>query len=435
MENYRMITPTQQPKVALTTKAVDELARKKIRNLNKFFYWMRTAYKNKPGIHLPRPSDIPTPPEYSSDDSQCPTEPSSTRIPECDYNYFDNLQDEAMDISLPDTTHTPAHLPLPDNTINTQHLEFNRHGIPKTTIEPFTIKTIIPTNDIIENTKKAYEFKDLMTPKRKERKKPKKENLTPGNGTPDYGNPLSPDYRASTPDFEPMDAIDEADEYLIDFSKIVTPNIPKQYLDMAFQKDLPDLVTKTKELLQHAVETSTDTSFFDKKDGHLNAVFTRDTNCSIDHNDVSTDTNDKCGWEFFKIEDRLIVNKLARNIGQFKGYNSLVYHLKIKFFMKMREPSLINTMITEARNYLVKHDIPTNTRESYDMLTHSVIAAFIVDKQELIFREILKEPLNIDSFKHLNETLSGNLGKTARTYRESNSLLNSLPWPKSTSSY
>jgi len=113
------------------------------------------------------------------------------------------------------------------------------------------------------------------------------------------------------------------------------------------------------------------------------------------------------------IPKRAKVNQYVR---KWKGVYSnmkLTTFLKTKYFMKIRDPSIISQMVTDARMYLAKQKRTLDNKQDYDDVVNSVMAAYTVSKEELEFRQLMKKPSVLDAIEHLNKTMLGDLGRRA----------------------
>lgn len=104
--------------------------------------------------------------------------------------------------------------------------------------------------------------------------------------------------------------------------------------------------------------------------------------------------------------------KVNKGTHLFRVNKQLLYHLKIKYFLKPRDASLMQLMVHEARLWLLKNGHSCDNLDDYIEMTSSVTIAYLVSKEEMIFRKTIKEQHNIDNMFHLNRTLAGNLGRT-----------------------
>lgn len=124
--------------------------------------------------------------------------------------------------------------------------------------------------------------------------------------------------------------------------------------------------------------------------------------------------------ELFPIEDRKKVNERVkkRKLKNLKAYSKLTYFLKCKYFMKSRDHTTMHQLIMDARIWMLKSGMECTNYEQYLVMTSSVMAAFIADQQELVFRKLMKDPLIYDGLSHITEASRGDLGKKFWNLRE-----------------
>lgn len=115
--------------------------------------------------------------------------------------------------------------------------------------------------------------------------------------------------------------------------------------------------------------------------------------------------------DIFRFFTRKSINKVQKKKKSIKTYSRLVNFLRCKFFMRMRDHNLINTMVNDARVWMIKNDFKCESDEDFFVMTQSIIVAFMVNEQEMTFRALLKNKDNWENTAHLNKTLAGNLGK------------------------
>lgn len=108
--------------------------------------------------------------------------------------------------------------------------------------------------------------------------------------------------------------------------------------------------------------------------------------------------------------DRKAVNQTLIKKRWFKAYSKLLNHIRIKYFMRSRDTTTIHNMVSDARVWLIKNGHTCDTDLDYQILSASVMAAFVVSEEELEFRKLLKDSSVQDGVKHLNATMSGDLG-------------------------
>lgn len=137
------------------------------------------------------------------------------------------------------------------------------------------------------------------------------------------------------------------------------------------------------------------------------------TNASID---VQVDEEDIIGTTKYKIPIRKVVNKKVKHVNNVNMLSPLTYHLKSKYFMSLRTVELINNMVRDARIWMAANKFSLTNQDDYYLMTQSIMAAFLIDEQELKFRQLLKNHSNYDNMVHINNTLSGNLGRTNRLF-------------------
>jgi hypothetical protein len=144
---------------------------------------------------------------------------------------------------------------------------------------------------------------------------------------------------------------------------------------------------------------------------HVEFVDTRETQTNPSENNAATIEEEPTTP--FKFPNRKKINDFVKNKPFIKAVESLTYFLKIKYFFSKRDILLVNNMIRDARQYLTNHKHSLDNESDYYQMTQAVMAAFIVDDQELKFRAIIKNRDNYDSWQHVNDTIAGNLGKTS----------------------
>lgn len=157
------------------------------------------------------------------------------------------------------------------------------------------------------------------------------------------------------------------------------------------------------------------------------------TTMQTDHCDVGCNPMDgrKIGDEFevelFCMPNRHQINKTVKHSKRFKAITTLTYYLKIKYFLKTRDTQMIQSLVMDARVWMIKNGFKCDCYEDLVTIGEAVTAAYIVDDTELKFRQTIKHPANWKNTIHLNKALAGDLGKTSKIfdYRE-NSLMGSL---------
>lgn len=131
-------------------------------------------------------------------------------------------------------------------------------------------------------------------------------------------------------------------------------------------------------------------------------------------NDEGTQVEEKqFDQEIVKIPSRQAVNMVVKNKKAWKVHSQLLNFLRCKYFLRKRDPALINQLVHEARIWLIKNGHSCDNSIDYSILSMSVTAAFLVTEEEMHFRQTIKTRANLDNMKHLNATLDGDLGKVA----------------------
>lgn len=151
--------------------------------------------------------------------------------------------------------------------------------------------------------------------------------------------------------------------------------------------------------------------YFEAGDG------TNDMNTqTVGNMEIQVDEGDIIGTTKTSIPKRKEINKKVKNLDHINSLTPLTYHLKCKYFMSLRTVELINNMVRDSRIWMSANKYNLNNQDDYYLMTQSVMAAFLIDEQELKFRQLLKNRSNFDNMAHLNNTLSGNLGRTNRLF-------------------
>jgi len=221
----------------------------------------------------------------------------------------------------------------------------------------------------------------------------------------------------------------------------VTFNDPKsielrnQYLALTDLLNADDSVSiQEEELLMHQNEfLMNNIPFGDRKDFHNRAVqrVPRNFPEKIDEKGFSVDCGTdampqhiecQCDLDVANHEVRTIADDIheiqsrkvyrkTRDVKFLKFHSRLTYYLRTKYFMKTRDRSLINMMSNDARIWMIKEKMKCESEDDFLLMTQSVMTAFLVNSQELKFRQLLKNEDNYDQMEHLNATLAGDLGK------------------------
>jgi hypothetical protein len=118
------------------------------------------------------------------------------------------------------------------------------------------------------------------------------------------------------------------------------------------------------------------------------------------------------------IPNKSTVNKVVRGVKTMKTYSKLYYYLRTKYFMKFRDPVVLQQLIADARTWMLKNGMNTEDAVHYAVFTSAVMTAFIVDREELEFRQLIKDSDNWKNMAHLNKTIRGDLGLNLIKRRE-----------------
>jgi hypothetical protein len=113
------------------------------------------------------------------------------------------------------------------------------------------------------------------------------------------------------------------------------------------------------------------------------------------------------------IPKRKVISKFAKDKNSLKVHGRLLTHLRCKYHLALRDRSLIQRLVQEARNWMIKMGFDCTKDVHYVVLASAVTAAFMVSDEELEFRAMIKNRRNYENMVHLNNTLLGNLGRTA----------------------
>lgn len=129
---------------------------------------------------------------------------------------------------------------------------------------------------------------------------------------------------------------------------------------------------------------------------------------------LQIDSSDYVAKEIFTVPCRSAINKITKKKKRFLVYSKLLNFLRTKHFLKIRNTSLINQLVIDARVWLMKNGCTTESPDDYELLATAVTIAFTVQPEELKFRAVIKNDNNLDNMTHLNKTLIGDLGKKFR---------------------
>lgn len=124
-----------------------------------------------------------------------------------------------------------------------------------------------------------------------------------------------------------------------------------------------------------------------------------------------------CGTDDVEVPRVSFIAQKREHFRFYRGSNivmadeKLTYHLKCKYFMKKRDSGAMHQMVSDARIYMLKNKHTMDNEADYDKMTRAVMAAFMVDANELEFRQRLKNETVYDGLVHVSATASGDLGK------------------------
>jgi len=129
---------------------------------------------------------------------------------------------------------------------------------------------------------------------------------------------------------------------------------------------------------------------------------------------VDMKTTDLSEKAIYTIPKRKNINKIIKNRNTFNSYNRLLNFLRCKYFMRKRDMITLNNLVNDARVWLLKENHTCEEDEHYLMLSSAVMVAFLIDENELKFRQLLKNRRNYENMVHHNNTIDGNLGRYRR---------------------
>lgn len=110
---------------------------------------------------------------------------------------------------------------------------------------------------------------------------------------------------------------------------------------------------------------------------------------------------------------RRLVAKLAATKKTRFVYSRLLNYLRCKHFMHIRDHHFITTLVADARSWLLKEHMDMEKPLTFAVLASAVTQAFMVNQEELDFRARMKNPIHLDHIEHLNNTMSGELGRVS----------------------
>jgi hypothetical protein len=134
----------------------------------------------------------------------------------------------------------------------------------------------------------------------------------------------------------------------------------------------------------------------------------KDIDTALHHEEVTNTDN----YVYEQIPKRKVINALVKNKKGYHAYSRLLFWLRCKHFMKVRDHGLINQLVTDARAWLAKNNFTMETSTEFQILANAVMGAYLVNEEELVFRQTIKDKVNYDNMAHINRTAIGDLGKS-----------------------
>lgn len=143
------------------------------------------------------------------------------------------------------------------------------------------------------------------------------------------------------------------------------------------------------------------------------------TACGTESNEMATDMDDFLQHQnyilnlendsesFLLNSTKTLKDVLRDNIKKCKASARLTYYLKCKHAFSIRTPALLATMRQDARIWMNTYDHKMETAEEYNMLTSSVLAAYMVDPMEYKFYALCKQRSFWNTITSINEALQG----------------------------
>lgn len=128
--------------------------------------------------------------------------------------------------------------------------------------------------------------------------------------------------------------------------------------------------------------------------------------------EVSTDEDNFEEKQLETMPRRLVAKLTATKKSRFV-YSRLLNYLRCKHFMHIRDHHFITTLVADARSWLLKEHMDMEKPITFAVLAGAVTQAFMVNQEELDFRARMKNPIHLDHIEHLNNTMSGELGRVS----------------------
>jgi hypothetical protein len=121
---------------------------------------------------------------------------------------------------------------------------------------------------------------------------------------------------------------------------------------------------------------------------------------------------------YFTIRDKLMAKMKILNIPM-----KLTYYLKCKYAFALRTPSLLIQMRADARVWLAKNDYSMENDQDFRMMTTSILAAYMIDREELSSIALLSDRTMWNNTYDFNRALSGEVDLQIKSF-----LLGGKPW-------
>lgn len=136
-------------------------------------------------------------------------------------------------------------------------------------------------------------------------------------------------------------------------------------------------------------------------------TFDIETDTSID---VSPQLLSEHPAEYNKRIDIKALQKYAHKQKWIKSYSKLAYHLRIKYHMSVRNYTTYTYMKQDARTWMLKNGFTCDTQFDYTFMVSCVNAAFVIQDEEIITREMVKNNINLPAMEKINDFCAGDLG-------------------------
>lgn len=126
--------------------------------------------------------------------------------------------------------------------------------------------------------------------------------------------------------------------------------------------------------------------------------------------DVSPQLLSENPVEYNKRIDIKALQKFAHKQKWIKSYSKLSYHLRIKYHMSVRNYTTYTYMKQDARTWMLKNGFTCDTQFDYTFMVSCVNAAFVIQDEEIITREMVKNNINLPAMEKINNFVAGDLG-------------------------